>query len=566
MTFHRILPAAGAALLLSACVAVNGEVGRDLIPTNQQFDIYTIDIPLTDTQLKMADNLSGYSSTRLTIGAIRDDVFGETTRGTAFSLFPLLDTIDFGKDPVVKRFHIAFAPDTVSVPSERDRYILQNVDVYALTQPLDLEENGTNNPPVFDESKRISAGIPVYNGTDSLSFDFSKEFGERYINGIRKVARDGKILITREGAQPGDTVSIEDYTAELPGVFIRIKPGAGNGGRINMFDLSCLTLVTESGTSYYLPNGNLARLRIESEYDGVRKDTTFVFVPGETGFVNEDEAITNRQRFAQYVFNYTGHETQTREGVATGDILVEGGGGLKPVIQASELRDKVRADIASRGGDPDKAVINDATLYFTFEEPADYLDLDLYPTTLSPTCQIEDEDGDITFGGLPDAAASVENQGGINRSLLRYQPDISWHLQEIVRLKESELDKIHNYDIWLLTVHDEIVESNTSSSYDQEYLQQMMYYQYLNSMYGGYGGYGYGGYGYGYGGYGYDSYGYSNYYNMMMLNAMYANTGSKTTTTATLDKDRYYKAILNGPDADEKRRPRLTVTYSIPKE
>ena len=94
----------------------------------------------------------------------------------------------------------------------------------------------------------------------------------------------------------------------------------------------------------------------------------------------------------------------------------------------------------------------------------------------------------------------------------------------------------------------------------------MMYYQYLNSMYGGYGGYGYGGYGYGYGGYGYDSYGYSNYYNMMMLNAMYANTGSKTTTTATLDKDRYYKAILNGPDADEKRRPRLTVTYSIPKE
>ena len=549
-----------------SCVKVNGALGGNLIPTNQQFDTYIVDIPLTETQLLMADNLSGYSNSRLTVGAIRDDVFGETVRGAAFTLIPALDTVDFGVNPVVKRFHIAFAADTVSTPSERDRYLLQNVDVYPLTAPLDLSVTGTNLPVSFDESRRISTGIPVYSGKDSLSFDFTKEFAESYIQGIREVAREGKILITRDGAQPGDTVDIAAYTAKLPGVYLRIKPGADQGGRINMFKLSCMTLVSDGSSTYYVRNGNVATLRLSAEYDGVRKDTAFLFIPGETGFVDEMEAVSNKRKFAQYAFNYTGHETKSREGVATGDILVEGGGGLKPVIQASELRDKVRADIAARGGDPAKAVINVATIYLPFEEPSDYRDLDFYPTTLSPTCQITDEDGDVTFAGLPDAAASVEDQGAVNRSLLQYQPDITWHLQEVLKLEDADLGKIHNYDIWLFTVHDEIIESAASSSYDSEYLQNLMYYQYLNSMYGGYGGYGYGGYGYGYGGYGYgyDSYGLSNYYNMMLLSSLYSSSSSTTSTTSTLDKDRYYKGILNGPSAE--RHPYLRVTYSLPKE
>lgn len=581
MNLKRLSLAAFAALiLLPACVKVDGRLGGDLLPTNQQYDIYTIDIPLTETRMEMADSLSGYSNTRITVGAVRDDVFGETLRGTAFTLIPALDTIDFGEStvidgisyPEVKRFHIAFAADTVSTPSgDRDRYILQNLDVFALSAPLNLDKKGTNNAVSFDASKRISNGIPVYAGKDSLSFDFTKEFALDYINGIREVAREGKILITRDNAQPGDTVKMEDYTARLPGVYLRMLPGSGNGGRINMFNFSTLTLTTNGTSNYYVRNGNVATLRIRGVYDGAVKDTAFLFVPGETGFVDEIDAILNNRKFAQYAFNYTGQSTKPKAGTATEQLLVEGGGGLKPVIQASELREKVLAEITSRGGDPEKAVINLATIYLPFEEPADYRDLDLFPTTLSPTCMIKGEDDTFSFNGLPDAAASVEDQGAINRSMLRYQPDITWHLQEIIRLDEETLsanpEKIKNYDIWLLTIHDEIVESAATSSYDQEYLQQMMYYNYMNNLYGGYGGYGYGGYGYGYGGYGYggygyDSYGYSNYYNMMLLNAMYANAGNTSSTTSTLDKDRYYKGILNGPGDNG---PYLTVVYGIPK-
>ena len=102
---------------------------------------------------------------------------------------------------------------------------------------------------------------------------------------------------------------------------------------------------------------------------------------------------------------------------------------------------------------------------------------------------------------------------------------------------------------------------------------------YYNNLYGGgYGGYGYGSYGYGYGGYG--GYGgYSNYYNMMMY-ASILNSMNQTTysTTQELDKDRYYRAILNGPASTVTnppscplltpgvlRVPTFRVTFSVPK-
>ena len=78
--------------------------------------------------------------------------------------------------------------------------------------------------------------------------------------------------------------------------------------------------------------------------------------------------------------------------------------------------------------------------------------------------------------------------------------------------------------------------------------------------YGGYGGYGYGGYG---------GYGYNNYYNYYMM-AAYANSYNNSTSeesTIELDKDRYYRCTLNGPEysTDINELPRLKVTFSVPK-
>ena len=101
-----------------------------------------------------------------------------------------------------------------------------------------------------------------------------------------------------------------------------------------------------------------------------------------------------------------------------------------------------------------------------------------------------------------------------------------------------------------------------------DYYRYMMYNSYYNNMYGGYGGYGYGGYGYG--GYGYGGYGdyYSNYYSYALM-SMYMNSNSSTsstTTTQEMDKDRYYNAVLYGPQATEAaQRPKFVITYAVPK-
>ena len=77
---------------------------------------------------------------------------------------------------------------------------------------------------------------------------------------------------------------------------------------------------------------------MHSRWDGVEKDSTFVFVPGEPEFYQEAELVGNNQKIYQFCFNRTGHETV--EGPAAEQVLVEGGGGLKPVILASELQRK----------------------------------------------------------------------------------------------------------------------------------------------------------------------------------------------------------------------------------
>lgn len=521
-----------------SCMEVNNELGKNFLPSDRKYDIYTAEIPLEDIRMEMTDSLSGYSDSRITVGAVRDSVFGLTTRSSAFTLVPLQDTLDFGTNPVFRRFHFAAAADTVSVPEESQMHILQNIYVYELEKPLDF---GNTNTAIEHRHKIITKTIPVYDGSDSLSFDFSDEFGLKYMQILQE-----------------DLDTMPAFTAKFPGIYIETDAPTDNGGRINMFRLSSLSLYNNS---YYL-NTNLATLYFSSVYDGERKDTCFYFVFGETDLYDETEFVSMNTKFPQYAFNSTGHETAGKAGPAGEHIYIEGGGGLKPVISAREIREKVRADIENNGGDPAMAVINKATLVLPFEMPDNYLEMNLFPTIISPTVRIA-TDTSVTFAGLADASNSSENQGDIDRSNCRYAPDITHHLQELIKINDTS--KLSNYDIWFLIVAQEIVETATESNYDSEYYQNLLYANYYNSIYGnGYYG-GYGGYYGGYGGYGYNSY-YNNYMNYMLLASMMSGSSDETTTTEVLDKDRYYRARLNGPAGGYEKKPVLKVTYTLPRE
>jgi len=520
-------------------VKVDNSLGKGLVDKGLIFDTYMEEFPLEQIKLKLSEDLSGYSDTRLTIGAINDDTFGLTTRSSAFTLIPLNDTLDFGVDPKAVSFDIYFEADTISCADDSQKGILQNIYVYELTEPLSLDDVGATHD-VAHGTEKITQGLPVYDGDGPLDFYFSKEFAQKYVDEISRM---------------GGALDYDTYVAALPGIYIETDVPNGMGGRINMFDFSSLSV----SNNYYYRNNNIAILKVNSLWEGdvERRDSSFVFIPGETKFEDEVTSVSNNQKFYQYCFNHTFHST-TEVDSPGAVITVEGGTGLKPVISAKELRDKTRAAIEANGGDPDKAIIVKATIELPYDQPADYMDVKYFPTILSPTIRVSatDEEGDeiATFAGLTDASVSTEDQGDINRSTMMYCPDITYHLQQV--LARTDLDTETDADIWLLTIHTQKVAEANGSLYDNSYYQNLLYANYYNSIYGG----GYGSYGYS----GYNNYGYSNYYNYMMLaQMMSASTQQSYTYTQELDKDRYYRAVLNGPESAT-RRPIFRVTYAFP--
>ena len=362
MKFNRLRQvcrlAASALVICSSfsCIKVDSGVGSNLIPLEDLYDIYSAEFPLTEIQMKMLDSLSGYSNTRITIGAIRDEEFGLTTRGCALSLVPIPDTLDFGHNPEFKEFHFTAAHDTVSVADMRQKNILQNINVYELAQPMNFKLVDLRTP-IEHKTTRITDGIPTYNGKDSLSFNFSREFGEKYM-----------------GITLADLSDMETYLKKFPGIYIDTDVPDGLGGRIDMFELQ-LGLNLSQG---YITK-NYANLKFSAEYEGVRKDTSFLFYLSPNDMLDLDSLAMIKSNYSTYkfpqnCFNTVSHESTGREVRAAETIHIEGGGGVKPVFSAQEIMDKVKAEV-SKHGDPKTVVINRATIVLPFEFQEDYKEI-----------------------------------------------------------------------------------------------------------------------------------------------------------------------------------------------
>lgn len=528
---------------LASCVAVDKNLGGDFIPTDQKYDFHTAEFDLDEVWMKSIDSLTAYSSRRITIGSIRDETFGLFSRGSVVTLVPVLDSVDFGKNPEFKRFKFKAAVDSVSVADEDQMNILQNVNVYAMTEPLG-SKNYFSRAEIKHGGKRITKGVPVANGKDSLTFEFTEEYGKQYLN------------MTQD-----DLKDLNTYTKKFPGIYLCTDDPSGNGGRIDMYEMDILRTFRSTSGSYIGRTDNYAILYYNSEFNGERKDTSLMFYFSPVEMQDLDSLINAKSLPSQYVFNVDSHESEHLVGKATDKIYIEGGSGVKPVVPASEIQRLVTNEIVKMGGDPATALISKATIEMPFDFPEDYTTMFRYPKVLSPTIKIS-TDTTVTFAGLTDASASDENQGDINRSLCNYAPDITHHVQQIIR-KKTDDKVLEDYDIWFLIMwYEQTTTTNAEAEETANLYQQMAYYSYMNQIYGG----GYGGYGYGYGGYGsYGGYGYyNNYYNYATM-AQYAYSSATTTTSDTeLDKDRYYRAVLRGPEAEGKK-PKLKVTFALPK-
>lgn len=535
--------AAALCMCMAACVNIDENLGGSMIPVGNTYKVVTPEaIPIGVSQ-KMADSLSGFSTSRITIGSIRkDDEFGLTTRSSVVTLIPLFNSDhDMGSGRIFRSMHFATALDSVSVEDKSQENILQGVNVYEVLKTVDYSKDFDCNGDIPHGDVRVSDRIPHIGASDSLSFDFTSEFGEKYMN-----------------MTDADRESYDSYVAKFPGIYLETTDPLGEGGRINIFKLQ-LGYSSDSGGI----TGNYAQLNYSAVYDGVRKDTSVFFYFSATGFYDLDSLATNSGTgsFPQYCLNLTGHEYSKSRGLAGPaheEVLVEGGGGLKPVVSAGEIRNAIISAIEANGDDPSKAIINRATLHFNFVQE-DFDKLYKLPEVLSPTCRIRG-DSTVSFMGLTDSSASEENQGDRNLSLYTFTPDITYHAQKLVAMDEDDESLVKgNYDIWLLIMHNDVTQTTSSGNSEiSQYYQYLAYQSYMGNMYGGYG---YGGYGYGYGN------SYTNYYNYAMLAQMYGQSTTSTSTSKNLDRDRYYYCRLYGPECpDAELRPGLTFTYSVPNE
>ena len=401
---RKLLAALCLTVGLASCVNVNENLGGSFIATNQKYDFFTAEFDLDEIRMKPVDSLSAYSSRRITIGSIRDETFGLTRRGCAVTLVPVLDTVDYGTSPVFKKMVFRAAVDSISVPDDSQKNILQNINVYALNKPVD-PKNYYSRTKLDHGSQRVTKGVPVANGSDSLAFEFTTEFGQKYLD------------ITQE-----DLEDFDQYCSKFPGIYITTDDPVGNGGRFDMYKMDIL----EKEQGYLSRTNNYAILYYSGIYDGERKDSTLMFYFSPREFQDLDSLISASSLPEQYVFNVDYHESDGMAGTASDKIYIEGGSGLKPVIPAKEIWRLVNDEIARKGGSGKTALISKATIELPFDMPDDYDSMYLYPDVLSPTVQIK-TDTTVSFAGLTDASASDENQGDINRSLSKYSPDITHH-------------------------------------------------------------------------------------------------------------------------------------------
>ena len=539
-----------------SCVETNGLIGGNLIPIDSQYLIFSTEMPIDKVEMRMADSLSGFSDSRIVIGAVRDDVYGLSTRSCALTIVPLIDTVDFGNVQSVKSFHLHATFDSTATSQAGQDRILQNVYAYELNSDTDWTKLMDANDvagKLGHQGTSIIKGTPLINGADDLDLEFTPAFARAYVDYL-----NGKIL--------SDSLTFDAFIKKFPGIWLETDVPTGNGGRLNSFELQ----MNFNSSQYYLED-NYGKITLNTIYDDTvgAIDTTFYFYVGAQKFTEIETLFTDYKTgtFPQYAFNVTNHSTRGLAGAAADKLYIEGGGGLKPVVAAKTLIDlakKAIADtIAAQGLDASllaKTIINKATIVLPYDMPGDYTDLDnYYPPRLSPTCRIR-TDTTSTFMGLTDASSENEDQGNINRSICSYTPDITYHLQQLLSLEDDNDNLVRgNYDIWMLIMN--LVQTTTTSSGNSdlsEYYQYLAYQSYYNSMYGGYGGYG----GYGYGGYG-SNY-YSNYYSYMMA-AMYASGSTSTSTDYQLDKDFYYRTVLCGP-ASTTEVPKFRITFSIPRQ
>lgn len=517
------------AMLCASCITANQSLGSVYVPKDRDLKVRTVSFAVP-VGMKMADTLQTNTSFPL-IGNIYDDFYGLTNAEFAGTVTPP-DTIPWGKDPKFVSARMQFVLSSVQTFTDGQEAVPQNFHVYELLTEMDTTRIYCNSIGRNDYSTyEIGRGSVIYTAGDTLTIPLIDEYASKFMNATKEELDSAALFIKH-----------------FYGIYIKsdlkIQNGVA-GGRLNKFK-SAHILFTYNSTNDA----------------GTNRDTTVSFSVGSY--------------YGTDIYTHSSRNLEVDGNNNLETIYYEGLAGIKPHIDANDLKDSLLVWIKKEDIDISKILIARASLELPYEAPADYEELNGYPTSLYPCTRYKYAYDAKQYYPLSAIYDSSLDKGDINRSLQYYKPDVTLYVQDVLGMianHDEDEPLSSSWDLWLFKYYDgtddvEEEEEDTSSLYNSAYMNYLYNSMYYGG-YGGYGGYGYGGYGYGYGGYGYGGYGgygYGDYdyYNMMNYynyNNYYSSSSKKEEATVYyVDFINYCRGRINGNGAE--RHPVLRITYT----
>ena len=408
---------------ISSCIEKNAFLGSAMVPSDQDILIKTatFDLPV---DLRMADSLQSSISQSITVGSIRTDTFGLFSAEAAMDLTAATDSIDWGRNPSVRKIAVTLARDTAIVHDAAQRHIPQNLHLYYLKTQLDSTHRYNNSLGAADhEWEELMAASVPYVGEDSYTFELKEEIGERLFRIPMSVLDSADLMMK-----------------EFHGFYMTcdVPEGDMEAGRLNVFDLSSSSLA------------------LTYDYDdslGVRKSATAYFQLG-----------------SHYTLNVT---TSGAGNLVTDNpgetIYMEGLSGIKPHIDARKLRSQMAGWASLNGVDLERLVVAKATIEFPFEYDGDYTRFDYWSGDLYP-CQRTVSGDYINYGPIQEISDTALENGSMDRSNLWYKSNVSIYLQRLLHKAAAEVTA--EDDLWMMPT----VSTTNSYTGDLSYYSDCYFY------------------------------------------------------------------------------------------
>lgn len=408
-----------------SCINMDNTMGSDLVPDDHILKVNTaqIDLPIA---MAIPDSMQS-DSYSIILGTIYDDLFGKISVNSAVGLYIReVDSIDFGVNPVLKRAYIEMTIDSTAVLTDDQSKIIQNIKLYELNRALDTTTLFSNSLKRSDYSEKpINSNISATNGS-SIYFELKQDFAEKLINTPKEVID-----------------SVDLFHKYHHGLFFAMDlPEGEQGGRLNYISCSGKNIRLEM--IYNDPDKNL--------YD---RDTTFYIYLGSYGLSSYSPMALNVFENHNPKFDIENIEDK---------IYIAPFNGVKPQISAKELKSAIENWAEENSIDLSKIVISRASLEFPFDENTDYLELNKFPISLYPCLRskVADTLSVRYYMPLEDINITSVNHGNIDRSLSFYKPDITSHLNKLIK---NDYSKIGYYDdIWMIPITT-YTDSYTGSTY-----------------------------------------------------------------------------------------------------